>query len=34
MGDTDDARRILGEVMSEGSDEQKEQANNLLSKLD
>ncbi len=34
MGDTDGAKGILGEVMKEGSDAQKEQASNLLAKLD
>jgi len=33
MGDTDGARGILGEVMSEGSDTQKEEAEALLAKL-
>jgi len=33
MGDTDGARGILGEVMTEGSDTQKEEAEALLAKL-
>ena len=34
MGDTEGARSILNEVLSEGSDEQKEEAQALLAKLE
>ena len=34
MGDTENARAILGEVMAEGSDAQKDEAQQLLAKVD
>ena len=33
MGDSDGARNILNEVITEGSDEQREEAQTLLTKL-